>query len=83
MILNASDYARELKRETRPATTGALYWLSILPPTVFMGLIGLMVSGATGNNATLSKYLQLHWTINPDPPYSPLRCLCPGYHKSF
>lgn len=50
MILNASDYARELKRETRPATTGALYWLSILPPTVFMGLIGLMVSGATGNN---------------------------------
>lgn len=50
MILNGSDYSRELKRETKPFTTGALYWLSILPPTLFMGLIGLMVSGATGNN---------------------------------
>ena len=50
MILNGSDYSRELKRETKPFTTGALYWLSILPPTLFMGLIGLMVSGATGNS---------------------------------
>lgn len=50
MILNASDYSRELRRATKPATTGSLYWLAILPPTLFMGLIGLMVSGATGNN---------------------------------
>lgn len=50
MILNASDYARELRRGTKPATTASIYWLAILPPTVFMGLIGLMVSGATGNN---------------------------------
>jgi len=50
MILNGSDYSRELKKETKPATTGGIYWLSILPATLFMGLIGLMVSGATGNN---------------------------------
>lgn len=50
MILNGSDYSRELKRETKPFTTGSLYWLSILPATLFMGLIGLMVSGATGNS---------------------------------
>ncbi|WHH60568.1 NCS1 family transporter [Petroclostridium sp. X23] len=50
MIINASDYARELKHGTRATTTGSLYWLSIVPPTLFMGLIGLMVSGATGNN---------------------------------
>lgn len=50
MILNGSDYSRELKRETKSIVTGSLYWLSILPATLFMGLIGLMVSGATGNN---------------------------------
>lgn len=50
MILNGSDYSRELKRETRSVTTGSIYVLSILPATIFMGLIGLMVSGATGNN---------------------------------
>ncbi|MDY0236006.1 MAG: NCS1 family transporter [Gudongella sp.] len=50
MILNGSDYSRELRKETRSVTTGAIYVLSILPATIFMGLIGLMVSGATGNN---------------------------------
>ncbi|KDR96304.1 nucleobase:cation symporter-1, NCS1 family [Peptoclostridium litorale DSM 5388] len=49
MIINSSDYSRELKRETKSLMTGSLYWLAILPATLFMGLIGLMVSGATGN----------------------------------
>ncbi|MCQ4923106.1 NCS1 family transporter [Tissierella carlieri] len=56
MILNGSDYSRELKRETKPAMTGSLYWLSILPATLFMGLIGLMVSGATGNNDPVAVF---------------------------
>lgn len=56
MILNGSDYSRELKRETKPLTTGSLYWLSILPATLFMGLIGLMVSGATGNNDPVAVF---------------------------
>lgn len=50
MILNGSDYSRELKRKTKPVMTGSIYWLAILPATLFMGLIGLMVSGATGNS---------------------------------
>lgn len=50
MILNGSDYSRELKRETGSLLTGSIYWMAILPATLFMGLIGLMVSGATGNN---------------------------------
>lgn len=56
MILNGSDYSRELKRETKSVMTGTLYWLSILPATLFMGLIGLMVSGATGNNDPVAVF---------------------------
>lgn len=48
MILNASDYSRELKHGCGPGFLTTLYAMSILPCTLFMGLIGLMVSGATG-----------------------------------
>lgn len=50
MIINASDYSRELIRKTNAFRTAVIYVLSILPVTLFMGLIGLMVSGATGNS---------------------------------
>ncbi len=49
MILNASDYSREYKKEAGSLLTGSIYWIAILPVTLFMGLIGLMVSGATGS----------------------------------
>lgn len=48
MILNVSDYARELKKGTGRGVLTTIYAFSILPCTIFMGLIGLMVSGATG-----------------------------------
>lgn len=48
MMLNVSDYSRELKQGTRPGLLTVIYAMSILPCTLFMGLIGLMVSGATG-----------------------------------
>lgn len=48
MMLNVSDYSRELKKGTGPGLLTILYAMSILPCTLFMGLIGLMVSGATG-----------------------------------
>ncbi|MBX3603805.1 MAG: NCS1 family transporter [Piscinibacter sp.] len=48
MMLNVSDYSRELHHGVRPGTLTTLYSMSILPATLFMGLIGLMVSGATG-----------------------------------
>lgn len=48
MILNVSDYSRELHKGVRPALLTTIYSMSILPATLFMGLIGLMVSGATG-----------------------------------
>ncbi|WP_010488745.1 NCS1 family transporter [Pseudomonas sp. S9] len=48
MMLNVSDYSRELKQGTGPGLLTVIYAMSILPCTLFMGLIGLMVSGATG-----------------------------------
>lgn len=48
MMLNVSDYSRELKQGSGPGLLTVIYAMSILPCTLFMGLIGLMVSGATG-----------------------------------
>lgn len=48
MMLNVSDYSRELRKDVGPFRQIAIYANSILPATLFMGLIGLMVSGATG-----------------------------------
>ena len=48
MILNVSDYAREHKQGTSPGLLTTIYSMSILPCTLFMGLIGYMVSEATG-----------------------------------
>ncbi|MCG8523496.1 MAG: NCS1 family transporter [Pseudomonadales bacterium] len=48
MILNVSDYSREHKQGTGPGLLTTIYSMSILPCTLFMGLIGYMVSEATG-----------------------------------
>lgn len=48
MMLNVSDYSRELHKDVKPGLLTTIYSMSILPATLFMGLIGLMVSGATG-----------------------------------
>lgn len=50
MIINASDYSRNLKEDIRPVKTGSIYTIAILPVTLFMGLIGLLVTAATGNS---------------------------------
>ncbi|MCW4355896.1 NCS1 family transporter [Hoyosella sp. YIM 151337] len=48
MMLNVSDYSREHTPGTGPGRMLTIYTAAILPVTLFMGLIGLMVSGATG-----------------------------------
>lgn len=50
MIINASDYSRNVKENVGPVFTGSLYAIAILPVTLFMGLIGLLVTAATGNS---------------------------------
>ena len=48
MMLNVSDYSREHKKGTGQGLLTTIYAMSILPCTLFMGLIGYMVSEATG-----------------------------------
>lgn len=48
MMLNVSDYSREHTHGTGRGLLTVIYSMSILPVTMFMGLIGIMVSGATG-----------------------------------
>lgn len=48
MMLNVSDYSREHHHGSSPGLLVTIYSMAILPVTLFMGLIGLMVSGATG-----------------------------------
>lgn len=50
MIINASDYSRHLDKKVGPVATGSIYTVSILPVTLFMGLIGFLVAAATGNS---------------------------------
>lgn len=48
MMLNVSDYSREHTHGSGRGFLTFLYSFSILPVTLFMGLIGVMVTGATG-----------------------------------
>lgn len=48
MMLNVSDYSREHTKGTPQSLLTTIYAMSILPCTLFMGLIGYMVSQATG-----------------------------------
>lgn len=56
MILNASDYSRNLDREVGGKKTAMIYVLAILPVTLFMGLIGLLVTAATGNSDPIAVF---------------------------
>ncbi len=50
MIINASDYSRNATPDIKPVKAASIYTISILPVTLFMGLIGLLVTAATGNS---------------------------------
>ena len=56
MICNASDYARNLEHKVGPVATGSIYTVAILPVTLFMGLIGLLVTAATGNSDPVAVF---------------------------
>ncbi len=56
MIINASDYSRNVKDNVGPVKTGAIYTIAILPVTLFMGLIGLLVTAATGNSDPVAVF---------------------------
>jgi NCS1 family nucleobase:cation symporter-1 len=48
VMLNVGDYVRELKPGISDATRASIYFFAMVPATVFMGIIGLMITTATG-----------------------------------
>ena len=48
VLLNCGDYARELRPGFSTVKRGISYFIAMVPTTVFMGIIGLMISTATG-----------------------------------
>jgi NCS1 family nucleobase:cation symporter-1 len=48
VLLNCGDYARELKPGYSAGKRAISYFVAMVPTTVFMGIIGLMISTATG-----------------------------------
>lgn len=56
MMLNVGDYARQYKKESSSLLTGTIYWLAIGPAMLFMGLIGLIVTGGTGNSDPVAVF---------------------------
>lgn len=48
VMLNAGDYVRGLKTGVSDVKRAVVYFFAMVPATVFMGIIGLMITTATG-----------------------------------
>lgn len=48
VLINVGDYVREVKPGIGPGKRGLVYCLALIPATVFMGIIGLLVTKVTG-----------------------------------
>lgn len=58
VMLNVGDYVRELKPGYSTPKRGVVYFLAMVPTTVFMGIIGLMISSATGIANPINAFAQ-------------------------
>ncbi|MGL5260136.1 MAG: NCS1 family transporter [Lachnospiraceae bacterium] len=58
VMLNCGDYVRELKTGYSIPKRGVIYFLAMVPATVFMGIIGLMLSSATGIANPITAFSQ-------------------------
>jgi len=59
VMLNAGDYSRELKTGYGVGKRGAAYFISMVPSTVLLGLIGIMSSTATGIANPINAFAQM------------------------
>lgn len=59
VMLNAGDYSREMKSGYSAVTRGISYFLAMVPATVLLGLIGAMVSTATGIANPINAFAQM------------------------
>lgn len=58
VMLNSGDYARELRSGYSTPKRGIAYFIAMVPATVLMGLIGLMISTATGIANPINAFSQ-------------------------
>ena len=59
VMLNASDYSREMKDGISHGARGVSYFLAMVPTTVLLGIIGAMASTATGIANPINAFTQL------------------------
>ena len=59
VMLNASDYSREMKPGISHGARGVSYFLAMVPTTVLLGIIGAMASTATGIANPINAFTQL------------------------
>ncbi len=59
VMLNAGDYSRELKKGYGVVKRGIAYFISMVPSTVMLGLIGAMASTATGKANPINAFADM------------------------
>lgn len=59
VMLNASDYSREVKQGYSSVVRGASYFVAMVPATVMLGIIGAMASTATGIANPINAFAQM------------------------
>ena len=59
VMLNASDYSREMKDGISNGARGVSYFLAMVPTTVLLGVIGAMASTATGIANPINAFTQI------------------------
>lgn len=59
VMLNAGDYSRELKAGYSMGKRGIAYFISMVPTTVLLGLIGAMTTTATGIANPINAFSQM------------------------
>lgn len=59
VMLNASDYSREMKKGYSAPVRGFSYFMAMVPATVMLGIIGAMASTATGIANPINAFAEM------------------------
>ncbi len=59
VMLNASDYSREMKKGYSAPVRGFSYFMAMVPATVILGVIGAMASTATGIANPINAFAEM------------------------
>ena len=59
VMLNASDYSREMKKGYSAPVRGFSYFMAMVPATVMLGVIGAMASTATGIANPINAFAEM------------------------